>query len=629
MDHSPPKVVKKRIRKPRGRGLRTNTGCLTCRTRHKKCDEKKPRCGPCTNSDRDCVYAGAAAAPRDAADAATAATTATTTTATSPGTATPASNSSRIQNILCSPHSAPPGPVAPTLDYDATSGPSLETHNILDPELVALYPNTRPQPTIPEIYDGPLRSISVQSPETLTPDVNNDNATTKWLNLLATDAAQAGNGFSLPSASSSASQSRLSRGSVSQLQDLTSAPTQQYFPPQIAERHAWQADSDIALSHHEAALLRNFADRIALPLDLFDSHKHFSNYATRLALRNVGLMKAILALSARYSSLSSPNDPSSSSNSTVDPNESIQFYYETLHYVSTALQYNSYKHSEELLATAIVVSTYEMLDASEHNSNWQRHLKGVFWIQRSQDVNGASGGLRQAVWWAWLRQDLWAAFREHRRCFSFWQPIVDYPDLSHEDLAYRSVYLLSQVVNYCTEPPSESGQDVDPEQVRLRTERGNELMDMLERWRSFASAAFKAFPGESRDEGHGWTPIWVHPPSFGVALQVYSFAKILVSLHRPVATGFAGYRQFQKTLTDAVATICGIAIELNDPSCQIISAQCLFGAGLCVQDTAQQETIISLIQACEARTGWPMATMQDDLRKEWAKVTGEGAGQGS
>lgn len=260
-------------------------------------------------------------------------------------------------------------------------------------------------------------------------------------------------------------------------------------------------------------------------------------------------MKAILALSARYSSLSTPAPDGSVTEPVVDPNEAIQFYYETLHYVSTALQYNSYKHSEELLATAIVVSTYEMLDASEPNSNWQRHLKGVFWIQRSQDVNGASGGLRQAVWWAWLRQDLWAAFREHRRCFSFWQPIVDYADLSENDLAYRSVYLLSQAVNYCIEPPpdanAEADADVDLEQVRLRTERGNELMNMLERWRSFSNAAFKTFPTENRDEVHGWAPIWIHPPAFGVALQVYSFAKILVCLHRPVPSGFAGYRSFQ------------------------------------------------------------------------------------
>jgi hypothetical protein len=278
-------------------------------------------------------------------------------------------------------------------------------------------------------------------------------------------------------------------------------------------------------------------------------------------------MKAILALSARYSALSTPtpSDPTTTttpskttgnepSTTPIDPAESIQFYYETLHYVSTALQYTTYKHSEELLATAIVISTYEMLDASTHNSNWQRHLKGVFWIQRSQDVNGSSGGLRQAVWWAWLRQDIWAAFRERRRCFSFWGPVVDYQDLGHEDLALRAVYLLSQAVNLCAESRMDANSgngsanregDADIEAARWRSERGTELMEMLERWRSFASSAFKTLPTESREGVHGWTPIWIHPPAFAVAMQVYSFAKILVCLHSPATSGFAEFRKIQ------------------------------------------------------------------------------------
>lgn len=43
-------------RKSRGRGLRTTTGCRTCRTRHMKCDEKRDICGPCERSGRECVY---------------------------------------------------------------------------------------------------------------------------------------------------------------------------------------------------------------------------------------------------------------------------------------------------------------------------------------------------------------------------------------------------------------------------------------------------------------------------------------------------------------------------------------------------------------------------------------------
>ncbi|KAL3494681.1 hypothetical protein BJX62DRAFT_247085 [Aspergillus germanicus] len=562
MDETPTKIVKKRVRKPRGRGLRARTGC----------------------------HAHA--------------------------------------------------PIAPTLDYNATAGPSLETHNIIDPELAALYPETlphprpQPQPSVSEIYPASSLGYAVQSPET---DASAEHATTRWLDLLATDAAQAGDGFRL----TPLHEHEHDVPSAGTTTGFELSPPADLLSSRHPERYAWQEESDLELSRREAALFRVFTERIASWLDLFDPHKPFSNYATRLATRNLGLMKAILALSARYSALSTPTpaitnktttSPTTTETSTtpIDPAESIQFYYETLHYVSTALQYTSYKHSEELLATAIVISTYEMLDASTHNSNWQRHLKGVFWIQRSQDVNGSSGGLRQAVWWAWLRQDIWAAFRERRRCFSFWGPVVDYADLGQEDLALRAVYLLSQAVNFCAEariPISDSANgngnregDADVEAARWRSERGSELIYMLERWRSFASGAFKTLPTESREGVHGWTPIWIHPPAFAVAMQVYSFAKILVCLHSPATSGFAEFRKIQRTLNDAIATICGIAMELTDPSCQIISAQCLFGAGLCVQDEAKQETIVSFIQACGARNGWPMATMLEDLRMEWRRA---------
>jgi hypothetical protein len=42
-------------------------------------------------------------------------------------------------------------------------------------------------------------------------------------------------------------------------------------------------------------------------------------------------------------------------------------------------------------------------------------------------------------------------------------------------------------------------------------------------------------------------------------------------------------------------------------------------AGLCVQEASQRNEIISLISACETRTGWPMSTLREALRQEWIK----------
>lgn len=297
----------------------------------------------------------------------------------------------------------------------------------------------------------------------------------------------------------------------------------------------------------------------------------------------------------------------------LEANIPIQYYYEALHYIQHALQYTSYTRSEELLATVIIISTYEMLDDS--NSNWKRHLKGVFWIQRSQDVNGASGGLRQAVWWAWLRQDLWAAFREQRACFSFWKPIKELSELGQDELADRVVYLLSQSVNYCAHATSSSLSVADKIQL------GQGLMVALEHWKSVLGPEYSPLPSRSPCAISVFKPIWIHPPRFAVAMQVYHFARILVTLHLPAvgAAGFEGYRRTQRVLSDAVDNICGIALELNDEGCQILSAQCLFGAGLCTQREGRRDVILKLISRCEERTGWPLATLVEDLKGEWMK----------
>ncbi|CAI6031421.1 unnamed protein product [Clonostachys chloroleuca] len=48
---------RRRPEKP-SNGVRSRSGCLTCRRRHKKCDEQKPVCAVCHKSNRKCEYGG-------------------------------------------------------------------------------------------------------------------------------------------------------------------------------------------------------------------------------------------------------------------------------------------------------------------------------------------------------------------------------------------------------------------------------------------------------------------------------------------------------------------------------------------------------------------------------------------
>ncbi|KPM46363.1 hypothetical protein AK830_g146 [Neonectria ditissima] len=260
-----------------------------------------------------------------------------------------------------------------------------------------------------------------------------------------------------------------------------------------ATEQAWQALEPIVLQQQEHILFRHFID-------------HISHW-----LHNVGLMNAILALSARHLCIVSSDVPSCAARLRPDPNDAIGYYYKTLHYSQKAMQYDTYQTSLELLASAIIISSYEMLDGS--STDWEKHLKGVFWIQRSQVIHGDSGGLRQAVWWAWICQDVWAAFREKRKPFTFWKPTRALADLSPCELAARAVYNFAHVVGFC----AEWGVSKDGRHAATKTEEADRIMQQLQQWKSYLTVEFKPLPMAASSDARNepFPLVWIQPSAFG------------------------------------------------------------------------------------------------------------------
>jgi hypothetical protein len=167
----------------------------------------------------------------------------------------------------------------------------------------------------------------------------------------------------------------------------------------------WNTATRIELGADEVVFFEHYVTTVGPILDLFDPAKHFSSIVAHLALRNVGLLKSLLAVGACHMALHidtnamgpclqlrDPSTPSSMHSTPITKSTSSriaeQYYYETLHYLAQNLLYPSYTCSHEILATAIMISTYEMYSSPTSNGNWGRHLKGAFWIQRSQDNDG-------------------------------------------------------------------------------------------------------------------------------------------------------------------------------------------------------------------------------------------------
>ena len=347
-----------------------------------KCDEVKPVCGPCAKGDRTCEY----------------------------GAGSTDDTPSRITT-------------APYPSTSDQSTPSLQNqhshHGSFSSSTENRLPSSNTWPTTPSGDD----SLTILSPHSTysSTGYGTEVAPLRWFGLLATDAADVS--LDLPalenlSENALAQRYRVHPDGVSVSELHTPSQTPAALAQGVAlqnasrllqvsaispmpsstqdggvdERQYWQSPEPIQLKDHEHDMFQRFVTGVSLWIDLLDPLKHFSTFVPHLALHNQGLMKAVLAVGARHLSLK----PVDGSDTSIDRTAAVQYYYETLQYLQSAMRYTSYKNSLELLATVLVVSTYEMIDGA--GKGWERHLKGVFWIQRSRDINGESGGLPQANW---------------------------------------------------------------------------------------------------------------------------------------------------------------------------------------------------------------------------------------
>lgn len=603
---------------------------LTCRERRVKCDDGKPTCLRCSKSSRLCRYAQDAAqgATQDADQRHAAG-------AGADGELTGAQSYSRetrseeirtgeirnndpgaAQEELQSPQAQHPS-VGAAPNFQATCSAPVEA-------VVPLHPTDSVEAPQGDHLDDPeeqrfpnLDSAFPASPLSLSQISLLNISPFEWYDLLARDAisniqrlndtSDGDPRWKFPEIAFSRRQSPVPECSEAQLEQQRLAlenqdhGTESILPDYRQLYQPWNTTSRIELSATDLTFFRYYIEVVGPILDLFDPARHFSNVVPHLALRNTGLLKAILAVGAKHMSLGFPrvldgdgpgghpapnaNSPTSlaatglSSESESAPTHmATQYYYETLQYLSQTLLYPSYAESHEILATATMISTYEMFDADNVSNSgvWEQHLRGSFWIQRSQDNDGESvDGLRQAVWWAWLRQDIWAAFQAGRPTITFWRARKTLEQLNSDELATRIIYICGTCVKYAASGELQPNQD-----PRDKIEQGDRLLRALDDWHRILPASYQPVTVATSPGSNAVFPqIWIHPPNHAGAMQMYHFARATVLLNQPTMGGLNAYLLRDKQLTESVKTVCGIAnsCQEHESAMAFINVQALFG----------------------------------------------------
>ncbi len=517
-----------------------------------KCDELKPRCVTCSKSARECLWPSPNDPPGGAASNASGSVQSET---------SPAQDGSSAAATSPAPVRRPvPGDIDPQLWNNS-------------PEL---------------LFDSPSTVInSLPSP---------NSAPLAYYDLLAEDAINNIDKYNL--------NVDLDRNNLSRQQSPVAEAANDYQDAQsdkqaeeadLSGPEQWNSTDVIPMSDDELVLFQHYVSVIGPILDLNDPSKQFTGTVPSLAVHNVGLLKSLLAVSARHMALL--NEPQLRQLNIHDPTPdaedgrtrqlhspliqvATQYYYETLHYLSKNLFYPSYNKSREIISTSILISTYEMWDSEGQYSNgaWERHLRGIFWIQRSQNNNGeCKDPLRRAAWWQWIRQDTWVAFREGRRVLTIWRPTKRLMDLSPDELALRIVYICGRCVDFAA---NEKKYDLN-----TRIEQAGKLLQALEDWYRALPPSFQPiYRGPLPGPGVLFMPIWIHPPSYAAAIQTFHFARIIVLINQPSMGGVDEFRIRQRTLDESVDTICGIAMtpQGRDIPSAMINFRSIYAGKLCV-----------------------------------------------
>ncbi|KAK6507108.1 hypothetical protein TWF481_005557 [Arthrobotrys musiformis] len=567
------------------RGMRVRTGCNTCRKRHVKCDEQKPQCQNCLKGNRPCVFP-------------------------SPDSLFRHSRSGSISKKGAGHHEG----ISPTSTAVSPNGLANRRHRTQP----SVLPLSSTSPFLPQGAADSPSQLKVPGSALISPT---GAAVTQFQGLVLAPISPA------PRSSISFDATRLDPQGFDRVTPDTimgngvNGASGIPFPSTPREPAV-----PLPLSEHESALYRNFISRLCPALDIFDFDRQFMIVVPRLARKNTGLLKACLALSAkqqyrlRTARQAIPiQAPTQESNTEV---EYSQYYDAALREMQNSLVNDvdgRFSSSEEFLATAVILSTFEVIDGS--NQEFRRHLEGVGSIIKPQGIHQSLIGLKGAAFWAWYRQDVLAAFRERRQTFiteDVWH-LDTSPEsmcvLREDELGNRVMFILGQIINYCAKDEIEKNEHNVTERLR----RAEVLEKKLEDWKRCLPDSYEPLT-RMKDKDGIFEALWYSPACCGIAVQVYYFAKIMLMMHKPQPPSQDRYQHFlaaQRQYKQCTQMIIGISLADVDESYHLISLQCLYAAGLVLDGKEERRILSNLIREVQHRTGRLTYYLVDELQKLW------------
>ncbi|KAJ4365684.1 hypothetical protein N0V83_008304 [Neocucurbitaria cava] len=455
---------------------RSRSGCLTCRARRVKCDEKHPVCNACSKKNRPCQWQPPHARFKEY----------------QPG----ASSSTSAGGEEEDEGSETEGP---EMEYDGDAG--LDSVDGVEP------------------FDRGASADDVNDPSSMErverSSMNEDNQsrpTSPRRRNSRTGHWDSASGVSPSSAQISPGSSFFVLGSRSPAGAVSAGTLRR---GRASGSKAAAAHEPIPLTHDEALLVHHYTEHLGRWLDCTDATRQFTLGVPEKVKSCPVLLNAVLSFAARHRR---------------DDNTATIAYQRCINLLIKRLDEDAASHDETLLCAIVILRFYEQLSVpSSTGSDDEQHLAGCSAILRTSQghhfVDPSAPSLREAAFWVYVRQCLYnVTVNQQPPDVDFSLQLHPAPGTMHDShplahlrletaWANQMTWNTARVANFCFE-------GAEPASERTpKLQRWQELCDLVEAWASDRPAGFNPiYEGKAIDDvvfpiiwftadWHGKTPL--------------------------------------------------------------------------------------------------------------------------
>lgn len=152
----------------------------------------------------------------------------------------------------------------------------------------------------------------------------------------------------------------------------------------------------LPLNAEMAYLLSIYATGLATWMDIFDHNRSYQCEVPRRCLTSALLTRCVCAFTAKHLSHRASGEVWSS--------RAVHYYGDSLRLLIQHLDSNPGSSEGDALTANMLLSSYEMLDARDHEH--QRHLIGASAFIRMKHINARSRGMDGANFWIYVRHEI-------------------------------------------------------------------------------------------------------------------------------------------------------------------------------------------------------------------------------